>query len=212
MYQCHHLWRMVNERLLTHYYLANIFLALITDQPLNAHVSGDSAAREASSSSPPHSSSLPTHIPSTTAPNEVPSLNQEPQPIDSGAMPHRHNNTPEFERQNTLDDIKVEYHPNSGRKTEYSAFEDYKRECPDSGPVNENPWYPFAGRDDFEFAEAILHSRMKSADVDILLDIMHRLRKGSSNLTFRTAKDVEKAWEKASVFHASVSLSCLLLR
>ncbi|KAG1785489.1 uncharacterized protein HD556DRAFT_1314195 [Suillus plorans] len=58
--------------------------------------------------------------------------------------------------QHDIDDIKVEYHPNSGRPTKVYHFKDYGRSpgappaAPEADPM---PWQPFRTCIDFEVAE-----------------------------------------------------------
>ncbi|EDQ98680.1 uncharacterized protein LACBIDRAFT_335746 [Laccaria bicolor S238N-H82] len=54
-----------------------------------------------------------------------------------------------------LDDIKVEYHPQSGKPTHVYHFEDYTTSSEGTAnmPVDPEPWRPFRSRLDFEIAQ-----------------------------------------------------------
>ncbi|GJF00192.1 hypothetical protein PsYK624_164720 [Phanerochaete sordida] len=94
-------------------------------------------------------------------------------------------------------DIKVEYHPNSGRGTSTYHFENWTKERPTVQLEDKEPWRPFNSRDDYEFANAVLQSGMKSEQVAVVLDIMHRMVGGQSDFTFKAPRDVDAAWELA---------------
>ncbi|KIP01685.1 hypothetical protein PHLGIDRAFT_80257, partial [Phlebiopsis gigantea 11061_1 CR5-6] len=99
------------------------------------------------------------------------------------------------------DDIRVEYHPNSGRRTKVYRFDDYARESP-SGPIRdhtqEKPYEPWKSLVDFEFAELVLDKNLKKEQVEFLLSLINR---NGSVLSFSSYADIEKGWEKAALYH-----------
>ena len=68
----------------------------------------------------------------------------------------------ETERGLEMDDIKIEYHPNSGKNSIIYRFEDYRRQKSSHYiPLDEEPWRPFACRTDFEFARIAMEAALK---------------------------------------------------
>lgn len=112
-----------------------------------------------------------------------------------------------------LDDIRVEYHPNSGRGTRFYRFVDFAREwsagLTSSDPLSEKPHDPFKSLEDFLFAELVLDRNLKKEHVELLLDLINRDRP-QPVLSFTSAKDIDQTWNKAALFHPQVSM--ILLR
>jgi hypothetical protein len=105
------------------------------------------------------------------------------------------------------DDIKVEFHRSANLPTAVYAFEEFKR---DRGAVNpdllkDRPWHPFNSRLEFEFAELTHDAHMNKGQIARLLDIVHRARSRQDTFEFQHYDDVDLAWEKAKLFHPSVS-------
>lgn len=110
-----------------------------------------------------------------------------------------------------LDDIKIKYHPNSNLREKIYRFEDYTRERPQAEAPEPDPWKPFKSRDDFELADIILQTGMKEKQVKTLLDIISRLRRDESDLSFQKYEDVKSGWEQASTLYPSVSLPSVII-
>ena len=104
------------------------------------------------------------------------------------------------------DDIKVEYHPASGREEHVFRFEEYERERSTAHLCDDVPWHPFSCRDDFEFADALLQSGMRRKQVETVLRIMKRISESQSNFSLWSYKALESAWEQAALFHAKVHM------
>ena len=108
-----------------------------------------------------------------------------------------------------IDDIRVEYHPNSGRGTKIFRFDDYARERPFArarqDPLREKPWEPFKSLDDFNFAELALDANLKKDQVELLLSLINR-GKESPTVSFGSFEDIQRTWEKAAVFYPTVCL------
>ena len=88
-----------------------------------------------------------------------------------------------------VDDIKVEYHPASGRSTKIYHLEDYQRERPKRAAFTEDfstPWAPFNSLQDFLFAEVALDCELKPEQVQTLLDITNDARSPDAAFTLRT--------------------------
>ncbi|THG93164.1 hypothetical protein EW026_g7995 [Hermanssonia centrifuga] len=69
------------------------------------------------------------------------------------------------------DDIKMQYHPSTGRPPVISHFEDFQRHRNRPSHVNPNafedePWKPFQTREDFDFAEVCLEAGLTQRQVE----------------------------------------------
>lgn len=82
-----------------------------------------------------------------------------------------------FEQAPQLNDIKVEYHPRSGRQPQFFSFDEYKSNFQDLDsvdiPVDPEPWKPFRSRLDFELAELILDTHMNKNQTNELISLIH---------------------------------------
>lgn len=108
----------------------------------------------------------------------------------------------EVEDPNTphLDDIRTEYHPQSGRATETSRFEDYTR-FRQSRPVptDDEPWKPgFRTLEDFEFAEIMLEGHMNKGLCKRLIALFRKCLDGQGNFTLSSLDALQTAWDIAS--------------
>ncbi|EPQ59880.1 hypothetical protein GLOTRDRAFT_103770 [Gloeophyllum trabeum ATCC 11539] len=103
------------------------------------------------------------------------------------------------EERRQVDDIKIEWHPHSGRPPEIHRFADYRREV-DSTPApppDSEPWRPFQSRLDFEFAELALRAGLTKAETDTLFTLCHRAVAGEP-FTLRDHAELTVTWESAS--------------
>ncbi|KAI0739985.1 hypothetical protein C8Q80DRAFT_1222134 [Daedaleopsis nitida] len=98
------------------------------------------------------------------------------------------------------DDIRVEYHPNSGRGTTISRFADFTRaKAQYETPLNEEPWRPaFHSRVDFDFAELVLAAALKKEQVDRLIKLIRTIENREDEFTFNTHTDVKNSWDEAA--------------
>jgi len=99
------------------------------------------------------------------------------------------------------DDIRVEYHPSSGREPEVSAFEDFVRVAPEHTPLappDPDPWTPFNTREDFEFAELALETGMSKAQVNRMIDLFHKCIEKKGRFTLSNHAEMRKTLEAAS--------------
>ncbi|KAI0091220.1 hypothetical protein BDY19DRAFT_934569 [Irpex rosettiformis] len=111
-----------------------------------------------------------------------------------------------------LDDIKVEWHPNSRKATKTYRFEQYCEEQPSGDGFSasfEEPWHPFDCRGDFEFVELVHEAGMSHALTERLLKFIHRVRCGETELTFKSLADVRRAWDNASILYPTFSSSTI---
>lgn len=99
-----------------------------------------------------------------------------------------------------LDDIRTEYHPQSGRTTEYSHFGDYVR-FRQSRPVptDDEPWKPgFQTLEDFEFAEILLEGHMNTGLCKRLISLFRKCLDGQGSFTLSSLDALQAAWKIAS--------------
>ena len=97
-------------------------------------------------------------------------------------------------------DIRVEYHPNSGRATDFFKIDEYRQSVPDTGATSEpKPWAPFQTREDFEFAEIALETGMTRAQTDAMIKLFHRcIKEGEGSFTLLNHKDLADTFMVAS--------------
>jgi hypothetical protein len=79
-------------------------------------------------------------------------------------------------------DIRVEYHPSSGRQPQVFGFEGFTRASPaNPPPEGPEPWAPFKTRADFEFSALVQEAKMSQAKVNQLINLFHRCIKGGDD-------------------------------
>ena len=108
-----------------------------------------------------------------------------------------------------LDDIKVEYHQASGRRSKIYSFAEFTRDEPiatELPPEDSNPWKPFQTRSDFELAELMHEAHMNKDQSQRLLDIFKDTSPKGDKITFDKVSDVDFVWKKAQLFYPSVRL------
>ena len=161
---------------------------------------------------------LPTNIPTEASQDAAGSSTHGQPPLPT--LPHAHpapsaqqraGNSAADYGEPRLDDIKVEYHPRSGRGTRFFHFEDYERErAPQQTSYDgfNKPYAPFNSLEDFKFAEIALEAGLKKAQIETLLNIIKGAREGSSAFTLRSWDDMSLAWDKAAVHHPPVCALC----
>jgi len=91
----------------------------------------------------------------------------------------------------TIDNIRTEYHPNSGRGVKVETFEDYRKHTlkPISVPEITDPW-PL--RTDFEFAQLALEAALTKTHVDKLIQLVERCIKGQDSFNLTNHQDLYK--------------------
>ncbi|GJF00191.1 hypothetical protein PsYK624_164700 [Phanerochaete sordida] len=143
-----------------------------------------------------------------TAPPPAPGTAEEPQ-----APPNVDDNEEEddepgdvTQRPRKVDDIKIEYHPLSGRGSQIYRFVHFKREQPlrvDIPDDFDECFSPFNSLDDYRFAEVALDAGLKEEQVNVLLDIIAKIRNGESKFSLTSCAEMNAAWAKAAVYHPS---------
>lgn len=97
-------------------------------------------------------------------------------------------------------DIRIEYHPKSGRELKTFKFEDFTRAPPPNPPPEDpEPWMPFKTRADFEFTALTQDAKMSQAQVNTLIDLFHRcIESGKGSFTLSSHNGMYKTLEVAS--------------
>ncbi|KAF6751895.1 hypothetical protein DFP72DRAFT_991199 [Ephemerocybe angulata] len=99
------------------------------------------------------------------------------------------------------DDIRTDYHPNSGKPRRHDAFEEYRRQHrskPLTPEKKHDPWFPFESRADFEFSELALKCCLNQNQITAFLDIFQRCLDGEDTLHFKNYSDLSRTWNSAS--------------
>ena len=119
------------------------------------------------------------------------------------------------ERPPQLDDIKVEYHPRSGRPTQLFQFNEYMNQLPESNsadiPPDPEPWKPFRSWLDFELAELILDTHMNKNQTNALITLIHQCISEPQSFTLKNESDLSKIWQNAATRATAVSISNIWL-
>ena len=104
-----------------------------------------------------------------------------------------------------LDDMKVEYHPSSGRETVIAHFQDFTRARAtlDVG-LEEEPYKPFYCRNDFEFARIAMDAALKPDHVNALIKLLVSVANGEE-FTISGHGELMRTWKKASDILTPVS-------
>ncbi|KAJ3879833.1 hypothetical protein F5051DRAFT_438442 [Lentinula edodes] len=107
----------------------------------------------------------------------------------------------ELESEIQLDDIKIEYHPNSGRKPLIVHFDDFGRsEDVNKGsiPPNRTPWHPWRSRMDFEVASLALDCHMNKQKTDKLINLIYCAARGLDAFTLKDHQEIQNTWDLAA--------------
>ncbi|KAJ3721171.1 hypothetical protein C8R42DRAFT_670007 [Lentinula raphanica] len=98
-------------------------------------------------------------------------------------------------------DIKIEYHPKSGKEPEFLHFHEYianqmeHRTIPP--PTDFKPWMPFQTRMDFEIAALALECTMNKTQTNTLLDLVRCAQEGHDQCTLKNYEELQKTWDEA---------------
>ncbi|KAF8895008.1 hypothetical protein CPB84DRAFT_1816018 [Gymnopilus junonius] len=98
-----------------------------------------------------------------------------------------------------VNDIKVKFHPRSGRPTQIFSFDEFQWKRPKARPVpvQPEPWKPFRTHLDFKLAELMLDSNMNSQQSGTLLSLIRRVIEQPGNFMLSNVDDLEKVWDHA---------------
>jgi hypothetical protein len=104
-------------------------------------------------------------------------------------------------------DMKIKYHPNSGRGTRALSSADYRRHHFERNQSMQEdcPWRPFHTRLDFEAAELALKTSMNKEQTETLFHLLGRTASNREIFTLDTYNDAVKMWDLASSIRTGVS-------
>ncbi|KAI9057444.1 hypothetical protein FKP32DRAFT_1615288 [Trametes sanguinea] len=108
--------------------------------------------------------------------------------------------TPPLE-QHELGDIKIEYHPRSGRPPQVKPFEEFMRQnaSASASAARHEPWAPgFRTRIEFEFADFVREALLDDGSVTTLLRIIGKIVADPSQFKLSSANDVKASWAAAA--------------
>ncbi|KAF5338294.1 hypothetical protein D9758_015755 [Tetrapyrgos nigripes] len=102
------------------------------------------------------------------------------------------------------DDIKTEFHPNSGQDQTIQRFDDFGfGQASDLWhPTDFTPWKPFRSRLDFEVAEFALHAGLSSSLTEDLIKLLSCCRDKPDPddlFTIESASEMQKLWDLAAI-------------
>ncbi|KAL1745630.1 hypothetical protein HDZ31DRAFT_35978 [Schizophyllum fasciatum] len=105
-----------------------------------------------------------------------------------------------------LDDVRIEYHPLSGRLPDTAPIYEIRRDGqvpettpPASSATTTPSWSQgFATQLDFEIAEFTLDAQLNKRQIKTLLDLLQRTARCPADLTYNSVADIDRCWEAAS--------------
>ncbi|KAG2046461.1 hypothetical protein BDR06DRAFT_992159 [Suillus hirtellus] len=106
-----------------------------------------------------------------------------------GPSEHRHN----------VDDIRTEYHPNSGIPAQTRTFSTFQHDLLQDPPTPDaQPWAPFRCWLDFEVAELAHEATLSQPQIEWLIDLLHRSKQEPFSLC--NYNDIRNMWIRSSLF------------
>ncbi|KAJ3858689.1 hypothetical protein EV359DRAFT_51930 [Lentinula novae-zelandiae] len=97
-------------------------------------------------------------------------------------------------------DVKIEYHPNSGKPTVIERFDIHTADH-DHVPSKDShlrPWLPFRTRMDFEVATLALECSMNDKQTEKLIMLLNHVQQGFDKCTLKDYKEVQDTWDLAA--------------
>jgi hypothetical protein len=99
-------------------------------------------------------------------------------------------------------DIKIEYHPHSGKGTHILSSDEYRESFRDHSeptpPDDDRPWLPFSSQEDFEFTEFVHDAALNQKQINRLIKLIRTCQKEPNKFTFRNFKDMRASLDDAS--------------
>ena len=99
-----------------------------------------------------------------------------------------------------VDDIRVEYHPHSGRAPKISPFGEFTREhihVPLAPEAEREPWHPFRTLIDFEVSELALEAALNKGQTTRLIKLLQWVHDKRERCTLRNYDEVRNTWDAA---------------
>ena len=97
-----------------------------------------------------------------------------------------------------LDDIRVEYHPQSGRETENFTISDFSHNHFPKPPMpdpDRDPWHPFHTLLDFELAELALEAALNKNQTERLIRLLRRAHYQREKFMIMNQSDLRATWD-----------------
>ncbi|KAL1741517.1 hypothetical protein HDZ31DRAFT_16776, partial [Schizophyllum fasciatum] len=100
-------------------------------------------------------------------------------------------------------DVRIEYHPSSGKPPVITPLSDLRREgdAPSAfnceAPRNREPWVGFRTRLDYEICEFIIHTRLNTEETKRLLKLIH-CAQDTREFTVKSIEDLNERWRLAA--------------
>ncbi|KAF8549243.1 hypothetical protein OG21DRAFT_1488704 [Imleria badia] len=98
----------------------------------------------------------------------------------------------------SLDDIRIEYHPHTGLPAETFAFSDFSRThfpVPPAPDPDRDPWSPFWTLLDFEIVELALEAVLNKDQTERLIRLLQWLHNQREKFTIRNHADLRATWD-----------------
>ncbi|KAI5822710.1 hypothetical protein K523DRAFT_317926 [Schizophyllum commune Tattone D] len=100
-----------------------------------------------------------------------------------------------------LGDVKIEYHPSSGKPPVIVPLQDLRREGDEPGgdrtPRSAEPWVGFRTRLDYEISEFILQTRLNTEETKRLLKLV-KCAQDTRDFTIASIDDLNERWQLAA--------------
>ncbi|KAK0432743.1 uncharacterized protein EV420DRAFT_1655271 [Desarmillaria tabescens] len=119
---------------------------------------------------------------------------------DSPVTSEAENGDPELQ----VDDIRMIFHPSSGKATIIDHFDQYWSQAADQhiDPlIDQCPWRPFSSCRDFNIAEFVLDAALSERQMDKFFKLLKSSALDEAHLTpsdIKTRKDVKTSWDRAA--------------
>jgi len=98
-------------------------------------------------------------------------------------------------------DIKIEYHPRSGKSTCILSPDEYREslnDSPEPTPPDDQPWLPFSSQEDFEFTKFVHDAALNQKQINRLIKLIRTCQQEPSKFTFKNFKDMRASLDDAS--------------
>ena len=99
-------------------------------------------------------------------------------------------------------DIVIEYHPHSERDTRILSPEEFKASLSDDSeptkPPDDEPWWPFHSREDFEFVELVCDAALNWTQIDRLIKLVQHYQDTLGSFMFHGYNNLKTSLENAS--------------
>lgn len=99
-------------------------------------------------------------------------------------------------------DIRIEYHPRSGKDACILSHEEFKQSLKDHlEPMelpDDEPWSPFHSREDFEFADLVHDAALNRPQIERFIKLIRRCQDAPGSFTFQKYGDLKDSLDNAS--------------